>query len=491
MQHATQNTPRRESAMSGTARTFAAEMLVVPSGLLVAALLSRRLSLEDYGVFTLAITFVTWLEWSLSSLFARSTVMLVSEANASQTNTTNEVAATVLRVSAATGIFAALVLAACAEWIANVLREPRLVTPLRLLALDIPLFCVSQAYRNILIALGKFGARATASAIRWIARALLIAAFVVAGLGVEGAIWGAIGASICELAFCRWKVPFAVSRSSLPARDLWQMALPLLCCALILRVFDKIDLFMLSGMGATTDVAALYGAAQNLALAPGIFTLAFAPMLLAAIARTQRAGDTTRALSQSRDALRAVFLLTPFAALVSATSPQIVVWLFGARFAPAAPVLALLLWAATALALISVCNALLLAFNKVAWALGLLLPLVFLTPLAHTFVIPIHGAIGAASVTLVLAAACALMNVFAVRKLCSVTIPTLTVLRAAVVSAMIYASASFVSGEGVWLVPQLLVFTILIGALLLILGEWQPHEKARLKALLHLKRQSG
>ena len=176
---------------------------------------------------------------------------------------------------------------------------------------------------------------------------------------------------------------------------------------------------------------------------------------------------------------------------MSATSPQIVVWLFGARFAPAAPVLALLLWAATALALISVCNALLLAFNKVAWALGLLLPLVFLTPLAHTFVIPIHGAIGAASVTLVLAAACALMNVFAVRKLCSVTIPTLTVLRAAVVSAMIYASASFVSGEGVWLVPQLLVFTILIGALLLILGEWQPHEKARLKALLHLKRQSG
>lgn len=491
MQHATQNTPRRESAIGGTARTFAAEMLVVPSGLLVAALLSRRLSLDDYGVFTLAITFVTWLEWSLSSLFARSTVKLVSEANASQTNTTNEVTATVLRVSIATGIFAALVLSATADLIANVLREPRLVTPLRLLALDIPLFCVSQAHRNILIALGQFKARAAASAMRWITRGLFIAVLVVAGLGVEGAILGAIGASICELAICRWNAPLPVSRSVFPARALWQMALPLLCCALILRLFDKIDLFMLSGMGATSSTAALYGAAQNLALAPGIFALAFAPTLLASVARAQREGDTTRALSQSRDALRAVFLLTPFAALVSATSPQIVVWLFGARFAPAAPLLALLLWAATALALISVCNALLLAFNKVAWALGLLLPLVFLTPLAHTFVIPIHGAIGAASVTLVLAVCCALTNVIGVKILCGVSMPISTLLRAAVVSILVFVSARLIDGSGVWLVSQLLVFTILIGALLLILGEWQPHEKARLKALLHLKRQSG
>ncbi len=100
---------------------LAAEALIIPSGLFVAALLARQLPLEDYGRFTLAITLVTWIEWSLTALFARSTIKLVSEADDPRA-----VSATILRTYAATSVLAALVLVALAPGIGTLMGEPRL-----------------------------------------------------------------------------------------------------------------------------------------------------------------------------------------------------------------------------------------------------------------------------------------------------------------------------------------------------------------------------
>jgi len=48
--------------LDGTIRVFLAEVLFLPSGLLTAAFLNRRLGPEGYGMFTKATTLVAWLD---------------------------------------------------------------------------------------------------------------------------------------------------------------------------------------------------------------------------------------------------------------------------------------------------------------------------------------------------------------------------------------------------------------------------------------------
>jgi O-antigen/teichoic acid export membrane protein len=475
-----------ENARSGTARTFVAEFLVVPSGLLVAALLTRHLPLEDYGLFTLAITIVTWLQWSLTSLFTRSAIRLVSKAEDPL-----NVGVTILRTYAATGIMAALLMVACADSLAALFREPRLAPLLRVLALDIPLFCIAQAHRNILVGMHHFSARASASVMRWTSRAALISLFVLGGWGITGALLGALSASVCELIVCRRALPISWRRSSFPSRVLWDVALPLLTCSLALRLFDKVDIFMLSARALPAEsgssMVAIYGAAQNLALAPGLFTLAFAPTLLAAIARAQSRNDTWRVQQQSRNALRAVFMLAPVATAVSVTSSALLQIFFGDRFSAGATVLSLLIWSATAVSLITVCNTLLLVNGFLRHAVAFLLPLPLLAALTQWFVVPHFAMTGAASTTLGLALLCAAANVWAVRQWCGFPIPWLSIRRSSITCVVIAIAGVSIRTSGIAGLLEFGLWLVIAGIILTLLGEWESHEKAWFQSAMLLR----
>ena len=135
--------------------------------------------------------------------------------------------------------------------IADLLDIPTLVPYLRLFALDIPIFCLAYAHRQLLIGRGLFQVRAVASGGRWIARLAIIAALVeYAGWSINGAIIGSLGASVVELIMARWFVrPPLLSQSSFPPQRLFGYALPLFLFAMSLRLFDKLDLFMLKNIG--------------------------------------------------------------------------------------------------------------------------------------------------------------------------------------------------------------------------------------------------
>ncbi len=64
--------PARQT-LDGTIRVFLAEALILPTGLLSAAFLTRSLGPRDYGLFTLAATIVVWTEWVATSAFSRAT----------------------------------------------------------------------------------------------------------------------------------------------------------------------------------------------------------------------------------------------------------------------------------------------------------------------------------------------------------------------------------------------------------------------------------
>ena len=73
-------TSATREVFGGSTRVFAAEALALPTGLVTAAILARLFHPEGYGLFTLTMAVVSWLEWTLASLFGRAAVKLVADA---------------------------------------------------------------------------------------------------------------------------------------------------------------------------------------------------------------------------------------------------------------------------------------------------------------------------------------------------------------------------------------------------------------------------
>ncbi len=127
--------------------------------------------------------------------------------------------------------------------------------------------------------------------------------------------------------------------SQFPIRKLFDYALPLFLYAAGMRLFDKVDLLALTILGGSVETAGIYGAAQNLALVPGIFALSFSPLLLATLSRLTSAGQEQAARKVASDALRVILLMLPFAAIAGGASREISVMCFGPAFEKSAPIL--------------------------------------------------------------------------------------------------------------------------------------------------------
>ena len=97
--------------------------------------------------------------------------------------------------------------------------------------------------------------------------------------------------------------------------------------------------------------------------------MSFSPLLLSTLSRLISSGDISQAKAISSDAMRLVIVLLPFAGMTAGMSHEIVDFVFGPLFAPAAPLLSLLIFGALAMVMIAVVTAILTAAGKPKWAL--------------------------------------------------------------------------------------------------------------------------
>ena len=467
-----------QGLLRGTIQVYLAEMLIMPVGLLVTAYLTRRLGPESFGVFSLAITVIAWIEWSVSSVFARATFTLVAGVD-----DWRPLGTTLVRQHLLLSLVMMVAVWIFSRPVASALRAPELAWLLAVLAVDIPLFSLSQAHRNLLVGLGCFRERAYTSVARWTVRLALVVLLVELGLSMTGAVLASIGASAAELAVGRVFIrPALFGHSSFPKRALYGFAAPLFFFALVMRVFDKLDLFAVRVLGGTLAQAGAYGAAQNLALAPGVFAQAFAPLLMATLGRRLAAGDLEGARAAARDAMRVTLLLLPFAALAGGAAPAIVLTCFGPSFAPASTLFAVLLAGAVAGVMISVATAILTVAGKPGWTVSLTAPLLPAAVVGHLLLVPRFGALGATIVTTGLAVACSGAAVAAVYKVWGVAPPQATALRVVVVSAAAGTAARLWTTPGLSLVFELVALVGGVAAALLLMGEASAQERAALRS---------
>jgi len=474
--------------VDGTVWIFLCEALALPTGFLIVVFLTRRFGPDGYGLYTLAAVLIGWIEAFVRSLFHYTTIKLVSEAK-----DWKPVAAGLTQMHLLTGCLLACVLFGLATPIATLMGEPVLTDYLRLFVLDLPIFALVLAHKSILVALGEFRQRAVTSGARFMARFILIALLVELGFSIPGAIWGNIGATLAELAICRYYVrPPFLNRALLPIRRLLRYSAPLSACGMVLQVFGRMDLIVLTAMGGTAALAGVYAAAQNLStIPPGILAVSFSPLLLATLSRLLIAGQELPAKRMSLHALRAVVALLPFAAMVSGASAEITLLVYGTAYASASQLLGILVFGALAMVFVSVTGAILTAAGKPAWLLLVVGPLLPLAAVGYLVFIPQFGALGAALATTLGALGGAFMGVLAIHRLWALLPPSATLFRSLLVSGAAFALASGWPTSGMLLAVKLVVVVLMIIFFYWLLGEITTAELARLAGLLRREQQPG
>jgi len=454
--------------IGGTTWIFLAEILIIPTGLITVAFLTRKLGPEGYGQFTLAITIVIWLELTITAAFSRSIEKLVSEVHDWRL-----IGASAVRLHLVIGVVTAVVLWGLSVPISMLLNEPVLASYLRLFAIDIPIFCLAQAHKSILVGMGRFHERALTSAGRWSSRVVLIVMFVELGLSLEGAIFGSIGASVVELVVGRFYIrPPLFKRTTVAVRQLWFYALPLFFYVISVRIFEKLDLYALKMLGGTAAQAGYYGAAQNLALLPGIFAMALVPPLLSSLSRILRDGEKERAQTTASNALRVMFWLLPIAGMIAGAGEEISEFVFGPNFHSSGPLLAVLIFGAVARSIIAVATSVMIANNRPDLPIKLFGPLIPLSIFCYTIVIPNYQAVGAAYVTTLSACATALIMVAAIYRMWHVKPSIATLLCCSLASVLAWALSAAWPTHDSYLLIKLCVICFLIGLGLFLFGEF-------------------
>jgi O-antigen/teichoic acid export membrane protein len=375
---------------------FGAELIVLPTGLITTAFLARNLEPADYGVFAVLTSLITLVCWIATSVLARTAVRIVSEAEDWEW-----VATTVLRWRASLGAALFVAFAVVALPLSSLLGNDDMAQYLRFFAIELLLFNISRAYREVLTARGRYHEIAIMSAVRLLARMVLIVTLILTVGGIEAAIAGSLLATILELLVARRYHKFGPARRPESRVRIWKTIGPLVLFGAATQLHTRLDLFVLSAFDtARVDVGA-YGAAQNLASAPALIGFAFAPLLLSSLAGYRRDGLHDHARRFGSVALRCALCLVPFIGLVAAMSDSIVLVILGEEYALAGPLLILLFAASISLTVSTVCVAIAAADNKQP----ALVPIGFVVALgalaALMYVVPRWGTIGAAVVTLV------------------------------------------------------------------------------------------
>ncbi|HEX7977919.1 MAG TPA: oligosaccharide flippase family protein [Gemmatimonadaceae bacterium] len=465
----------------GVVLGFAAELILLPTGLVTAAVLTRTLGPRGYGVFSVAATFITWLGFTTTTLLARAAVKFVSEADVWR-----PVATGVLRWRLAIGGLAALVVALASVPIARVLGESTLAPYLAVFAIDLLLFNLARAHRDVLTGRGRFREVAAVSAARWTSRLVFIVVLVRLTGSVMGAVVGSVGATLVELLVARWREPIPFRGHSTVTRSmLWSVAAPLMLYGVSQQLYSRIDLFALSALSRSPVDAGLYAAAQNLAVAPGLFALAIGPLLLATLTRLRRSGAEDQARRVGRDALRVTIGLVPLAAIVAGAAPEIVRVIFGASFVASGPLLALLFAGGVALALMTVAVSIITAIDQQRVVSMIGLAVLAAAVVGHLVMIPRFGALGAATVTTACGTMGALVSLACVHRMWGVHAYA-TMARAAALALPAYWLASHLAGVGGGLLVLVLALGLMtagVAVAFVVLGELDAAERRRWRAV--------
>lgn len=429
---------------SGAAQMLAAQALNVPLGVLTNALLTRTLGPEMFGLYVLIGSIGAWFEVFGVRTLSRTSVRLIATAD-DWKNTASQF----LQIHFLVGIAEGVILFLTAPLIAAALSAPALTPYLRIATLELPIAALMRLQESTLIGQKHFGGRARIMAAHGLIRLALVFWLLQNGLSLTGALVADVGAVAGQFLIARWLLPVPIAfHRSMPWRAIGSYAVPLFLYTIAISLYQNLDILLVKLLQANPEATGFYGAAETLMSMSGMISVAIAPLLLAVLAGLWHKGNRQGAGVVITQAVRLHLIILPFITLAAGSAREIIQFLYGDAYLPAAPIMAWLVFAGLATMLHSMITSCLTAIGEprlTFWVTAPMLPCLVILALITN---PTLGSVGIAmSSTIVITTGGVCAIVVLVRK-SNARLPWSSLIRMGFISAGVYWLGRF--SEAAW-----------------------------------------
>lgn len=305
----------------------------------VMVVLARLLAPQDFGLIAILLIFTGIGALLVDSGFGTALIQR-------QTTTTDD-ETTVFAFSVGVGIMAAIALVLAAPLIAGFFKQPRLTELTRVIALVLPLGAFAGVPDALLTMRLNFRARASAEAVASLCSGTLAIVLAWRGFGVWSLVWQAVAAIAVRgtmlWLFSGWR-PRGHFRSA-AFRSLFGFGGYMLLTGLLNAVAVRLQSLLIGKLFSARELG-YYTLAQNTQQAPALLIGNLLNRVGLPVFSTI-AHDPAKLRDALQASLRmAMFLFVPCMVGIALVAKPLIALLYGARWTPAAPLLAILVLSA-------------------------------------------------------------------------------------------------------------------------------------------------
>jgi O-antigen/teichoic acid export membrane protein len=466
---------KSKSTTRGSAQLLVARSLFLGSGLVISIMLARSLGPRDFGLYSVIMTLLTWVQLLATSV-SGATIKLTAESAEGDPKRVEQSSRMLLLV-VSLALLALGLLASTA--IARALNAEGRTLVLVIALLDLPLMYVVYAYHGILYGRGYFGTLSITLILHTLSKLAGVLMVVTLAPTLICAIVAHVAASVIALGYLVLRFPPDRSRPSLEVTgQLIKIALPLGTYGLSLQLLTNVGLWLLQGMDQVPrGETGQYAAALNVTRALTVVQASVAGLLFASQLAALAKGDMQEARRHLFEALRfALVLLAPGCVLLWLEADAIMRLLYGSAYVSGAEVLRLLALGFLALAFLDLLFHSVMAAGHFAWAAATPVALVPVSVLLNFWLIPVAGAPGAALAMVVVMALGMVCGLVLARRCFGATMISGTLVRVLVAAAVTGALARLFAVPLPWVLPKLAMLGLAYLALLVLLRELTVHD---------------
>jgi stage V sporulation protein B len=367
-------------------------IIFIISGYIINIWLGRYLGPAEYGIYGIIISLVSIINITQTSGIP----LAVSKYVASNNEKAEAVYKTGFFLQLISTCFIALLFFLLSTPIAVILKDKDLIPYIQLAALIFPFYGIFALITGFYNGLHDFKKQAVLHIVYSFIKIITIIPFAIF-FHLSGVILGFILSPILTL-LTGFHLPKATSGFSY--KKLIIFSLPLIGIAIFSNLMQSVDLFFIKMLGASENDPGYYTASQNISRIPFFALSALSTVLLPAISRTVSENLENETKKYINNCMRIVLLLCiPIVLFMSATSADLLKFIYSSEYLPAAQSLSILLIGIAFLTIFTVQSNILNGAGNPKIPLVIAIVSVCITAVLCLFLIPLGNLTGAAFAT--------------------------------------------------------------------------------------------
>ncbi len=448
----------------GTIYLMFAQTIFLGAGYVIHVGLGRILGPEKYGLFGVILSLLMVVEIFLIKGVTDAVSKYVSEFPLKA----NSIKKKGIKIQVVVSLIVFCLYFFSAKYIAILLKDQNLINYIKLSALILPIMSIYSAYIGYLNGKRKFKKQAMSIISNSIGKVFGVFLFVLLGFGIFGAISGYIfGVGIGLVAATCFSIEGSKESNDFPSTKLINFAIPLVIFSGITVLLRNLDLLYVKALIEDSKAAGFYTAAIAFARAPYFLFYALSATLLPSISKSFAENDILLTKKYIRQSLRYLLLiLLPLAAIISATSTNLITLFYTTKYVAAGSPLSIVIWGMSFLIMTVILTTIINGIGRPKVSMFIMLPMVPIDIVLNYILIPRYGLQGAAAATTITTLIGVTVAAVYVYREFRVLVNPISFAKIVIASVVIFLIAKSFSTHGIFLIAEYFGLLLLYSGLM-------------------------